>query len=112
MNEPKRHHWWPQLQSRHWTGKDGTVFAIKADGTYFPATPLNVSVETELYTRVAPTGEKDRDIEKWFSQKIETPFGPVLDKLLKFNKIERRRVAPNSEKARCGEVRICGLTLS
>lgn len=81
MNTPKRHHWWPQLQSGHWTDKDGFVNVTRADGTTFRVPPSKVGVEGELYTRYELTGEKDLTIERWFSREIEAPFVGALKRL-------------------------------
>lgn len=81
MTQPKRHHWWPQLQSGHWTGREGCITAVRADGTTFRAPPDKLGVEGELYTRFMLTGRKDLTIERWFSSEIEGPFGKALARL-------------------------------
>lgn len=81
-NQPKRHHWWPQLQSGYWTGDNGLIHVVKPDGSSFGARPVNVGVEGELYTRYEITGEKDLTIERWFSSEIETPFARALERLV------------------------------
>lgn len=91
MSEPKRHHWWPEVQSRQWAGSDGNLQVVRADGSVFKAPPSKVGVEGELYTRLDPSGAKDREIEKWFSAQIETPFAGALARLLTLDGIVRRR---------------------
>lgn len=82
MNNPKRHHWWPELQSKHWTDSSGLIFGTKADGSSFQAQPKNIGVEGQLYTRYAATGDSDLTIEKWFASEIESPFRESLDYLV------------------------------
>lgn len=91
MSEPKRHHWWPEVQSRQWAGSDGNLQVVRADGSVFKAPPSKVGVEGELYTRLDPSGTKDREIEKWFSAQIETPFAGALARLLTLDGIVRSR---------------------
>jgi hypothetical protein len=79
MTDPKRHHWWPILQSKHWTGLDGSIHATRADGSVFKANPINIGLEGDLYTRYELTGGKDLTIERWFSEEIEGPFRETLD---------------------------------
>ncbi len=81
MTKPKRHHWWPQLQSGHWTDADGLINVTRADGSTFRAPPSKIGVEGELYTRYELAGEKDLTIEHWFGQQIETPFVKALERL-------------------------------
>lgn len=81
MTKPKRHHWWPQLQSGHWTDSDGFINVTRADGSTFRAPPSKIGVEGELYTRYELTGEKDLTVEHWFSRQIETPFVQALERL-------------------------------
>lgn len=89
MNIPKRHHWWPELQSRHWTNKTGRLYVVKADGSYFETTPENVGVEGHLYLRHTPSGDKDIKIEKWFSSDIEGPFRECLEILVELPGLRR-----------------------
>lgn len=81
MSKPKRHHWWPQLQSGHWTNADGYINVTRADGSTFRAPPSKIGVEGELYTRYELAGEKDLTIEHWFGEQIESPFVQALERL-------------------------------
>ncbi len=81
MSNPKRHHWWPQLQSSLWTAADGLIHVTGKDGTTFRTSPQNIGLEGELYTRFAFTGGKDVTIERWFANEIETPFARALTNL-------------------------------
>jgi hypothetical protein len=81
LSAPKRHHWWPQFQSGHWTDEGGCITAVRADGSTFRAPPDKLGVEGELYTRYQLAGEKDLTIERWFSSEIEGPFGEALARL-------------------------------
>lgn len=108
MNEPKRHHWWPELQSGQWAGADGMLHVVRADGTTFRAPPSKVGVEGELYTRLDPSGAKDRDIERWFAREIETPFSGALTHLLRLDGIERRRFPGPGDPVKRREVQELG----
>lgn len=81
VTKPKRHHWWPQLQSGHWTDPNGFINVTRADGSAFRAPPTKIGVEGELYTRYELAGEKDLTIEHWFGQQIEAPFVEALERL-------------------------------
>lgn len=109
-SEPKRHHWWPELQSGHWTGPDGTIHVVKADGTTFPATEKNVGVETQLYTRYDLTGAKDLTIEKWFSTEIESPFVAALGALADLKGLKRFR-AGRGDPQKAAEVKALGFVV-
>lgn len=91
MTSPKRHHWWPEVQSREWAGADGCLHVVRSDGSTFKAPPSKVGVEGELYTKIDSDGRKNREIELWFSKNIETPFSNVLPKITGLSGIERRR---------------------
>jgi hypothetical protein len=103
MNEPKRHHWWPQLQSQYWTNEDGHIFVTRSDGSYFTPNPNNIGVENELYVRFGPAGEKDYEIERWFSREIETPFAQILDDLANLKNLQRDVFRADPDKARVVE---------
>lgn len=112
MSEPKRHHWWPEVQSAQWADLDGMVHGIRADGTTFRAPPSKVGVEGELYTRLDAEGEKDRDIERWFSREIETPFEPVFTKLLSLDGIQQHHFPRRGNPAQRKDVKDLGFIVS
>jgi len=94
MNEPKRHHWWPILQSQHWTGASGKLYATKSSGESIYVNPRNIGLEGDLYTRYDLTGTKDLTIEKWFSSEIEGPFRETLDFLASLPGLRKVRLPP------------------
>ncbi|BBB12897.1 DUF4238 domain-containing protein [Sphingopyxis sp. FD7] len=112
MTEPKRHHWWPEVQSSQWAGVDGNLTAVRSDGSTFRAPPSKVGVEGELYTRVDPTGTKDRDIERWFSREIETPFSRALTNILPLPDIKRRAYPDRGDPAKRREMQELGFLIS
>lgn len=81
---------------------------VRADGTTFRAPPSKVGVEGELYTRLDPSGAKDRDIERWFSREIEAPFAGALQKVLKLDNIERRKFPTRGDPVKRKEVQELG----
>jgi len=107
VSHPKRHHWWPQLQSGHWTGADGFINVTKADGTVFKAPPSKIGVEGELYTRYQAPDEKDLEIERWFSSEIEGPFVRVLHRLASMEGISSSPI-PAKDSAKEAELRELG----
>lgn len=84
------------------------LHVVRADGTTFRAPPSKVGVEGELYSRLDPSGKKDRDIERWFSREIETPFAGALTRLLPLDGIERRRFLGRGDLAQRREVQKLG----
>jgi hypothetical protein len=89
MTKAKRHHWWPMAQSVYWTNSDGFVSVTRSDGTVFPANPLNIGVESELYTRFSEERGKDTGIEEWFAQTIDGPAKQMIEHLLDPSKVHR-----------------------
>jgi len=88
------------------------LHVVRADGTTFRAPPSKVGVEGELYTRLDPSGGKDRDIERWFSREIETPFAGTLTRLLTLDGIERRKLPGRGDPAKRKEVQELGFIVS
>jgi hypothetical protein len=80
-------------------GRDGVLFAVRADGSYFATRPNNIGVESELYTRFGEVGSKDRSLERWFSKVVEDPFADILDELISLSGIQRERFKNNANKA-------------
>lgn len=112
MNEPKRHHWWPEVQSRQWAGANGRLHVVRVDGTTFQVPPSKVGVEGELYTRIDYSGEKDRYIERWFAREIEAPFADSFARILSLDGIERRRFPRRGNPAQRREVQELGYLIS
>lgn len=79
MGKPKRHHWWPQAQSRYWTSSDGLVNVVRSDGSFFRTSPINIGVESELYTRFTEDNTKDTEIEDWFATTVDNSAGLFID---------------------------------
>lgn len=101
MSKPKRHHWWPMAQSRYWVdSSNGCVTVTRADGLTFPANPLNIGVESELYTRFLEDDSKDTGIEEWFAETIDAPATRMVEHLLDPANINRRpfRGRPGKER--------------
>ena len=88
------------------------LHVVRADGTTFRAPPSKVGVEGELYTRLDPSGAKDRDIERWFSREIEAPFGEALARLLTLDGIERRKFPSRGDPIKRKEVQELGFIVN
>lgn len=100
MTKAKRHHWWPIAQAVYWTNADGFVFVTRSNGTVFPANPVNVGVESELYTRFSEEGEKDTGVEEWFAQTIDGPAKEMIEHLLDPTKVHRSLFSADPSKAK------------
>lgn len=88
------------------------LHVVRGDGTTFRAPPSKVGVEGELYTRLDSSGAKNRDIERWFSREIETPFAAALTRLLTLDGIERRKFPVGGDPAQRKEVQELGFIVS
>jgi hypothetical protein len=103
MNRPKRHHWWPLAQSRRWTLDDDKVYVTRKGGSIFRTSPLNIGVESELYTRFLEDGSSDTAVEEWFSHEIDAPIRRTLDFLEDPKNRHSERFFGIPEKARVAE---------
>lgn len=79
--DPKRHHWWPQLQSGYWTDENNLIYVTREDGTYFRAQPKDLGVEGHLYSIHLADGKKNVEIEKWLATEIDSPFVGLIPHL-------------------------------
>lgn len=91
-NHPKRQHWWPLVQSKHWVNERGQIHACRKDGTFFSSNPLNLAVESELYTFLESNGSKNAELELWLSREIDDPLEAALAFVSDKGRIERRRI--------------------
>lgn len=90
MNIPKRHHWWPQLNSGNWCNAEGKISVLNRDGTMFLGQPQGLGVVGHLYSKELEGGEKDTSIETWFAHEVDGPFSRVLKKLSDESSIRRQ----------------------
>jgi hypothetical protein len=86
-------------QSRLWTAADGLVSVTRSDGSTFRANPLNIGVESELYTRFGAQDGKDAAIEEWFAEAIDGPANAMISHLLDPGNVSRRPFRGNAAKA-------------
>jgi len=91
MSEPKRHHWWPKVQSKHWAAEDGKINVTKRDGTVFRTKPINIGVQSELYTATDGAGNKDTAVEIWLSETIDGPAETLIAYLTNPSNIKKER---------------------
>lgn len=87
-------------QSRFWTDGHGLVTVTRANGTTFRANPLNIGVESELYTRFLEDDSKDTSIEEWFAEAIDGPATSVIDHLLDPSNVRRESFRGDPNKAK------------
>lgn len=90
MAQPKRHHWWPVVQSKHWIAPDELVTVTKADGSQFRANPINIGVESELYTRFGEDDTKDVSIEEWFAETIDSPAKAMMEHIFDSSNYQKK----------------------
>lgn len=108
MSIPKRHHWWPEVQSSHWVDSRGFITVVNSEGSSFTAPPSKVGLEGQLYTKIDSEGEKDLQIERWFSQKIETPFASALSAIAPLPPLFSKPLGPNRDAAKEREIKELG----
>lgn len=96
---PKRHHWWPEAQSKHWTQSDGLVCVTTNKGHVFRTTPGNIGVESNLYTRFRDDDVKDDSIESWFAEAVDDSVASILDHILDQSNHRRRPHRGDPKKA-------------
>lgn len=87
-------------QSRYWTNDDGMVHVTRRDGTFFRASPVNIGVESELYTRFNEDREKNTEIEDWFAEAIDGPATKMIQHFLDPSNASRRPFQGNPLKAK------------
>lgn len=89
MTKPKRHHWWPQLQSGRWSLDDGKIFCLKSNGEVFRTSPLNIGLEGHLYSKTLTSGSYDTGAEEYFANEIDGPFSEAFDRIFSFENNRR-----------------------
>ncbi|RVV96611.1 DUF4238 domain-containing protein [Mesobaculum littorinae] len=100
MNVPKRHHWWPQLNSGHWCNVDSKINVLNRDGSSFLGKPRGLGVVGQLYSKELSDGSKDVSIETWFANDVDGPFDAVLRKLIDEQNVAKRKIRSDPEKAK------------
>ncbi len=98
--KPKRHHWWPMAQSRFWTNTAGFVHVTRRDGSHFQASPTNIGLESELYTRFDRDNKKDTQIEDWFAESIDGPATKLIEHFMNPDNVRRKAFRGDPIKAR------------
>jgi hypothetical protein len=86
-------------QSQYWTNSEGLVFVTRSDGTTFRANPLNIGVESELYTRFVDENVKDTTVEEWFAETIDAPATRMIEHLIDPANIRRTPFRADPSKA-------------
>lgn len=95
------------VQSKHWTDASGFVNVARNDGSVFRANPINIGVESELYTHFGPNDEKDSSIEDWFAETIDGPASALISHLS--DKSIRKRVKYKGDPHEAAIVRELGM---
>jgi hypothetical protein len=71
-----------------------------------------VGVEGELYTQLDPDGHKNRDIERWFSKAIDTPFANAFPAAVDLKKIHRNRFPSRGNISQRNDLKRIGYIIS
>ena len=87
-------------QSRYWTNAAGFVHVTRSDGSHFQASPTNIGLESELYTRFDHDNRKDTQIEDWFAEAIDGPATKVIEHFMDPDNVRRRPFRGDPIKAR------------
>ena len=84
MSTPKRHHEIPQMLSRNFVDKNGLLHCYrKQDDKAFEATPVNVFVRSQFYSKRGDDGApEDASKEQELAVQIEGPAKSVIDKII------------------------------
>ncbi len=102
MSDPKRHHWWPQLQSGYWCAADGCINVVGKGGLEFRTQPINVGLEKHLYSQIGPDDRLDAEIERWLATEVDGPFDAVFSTIFDMARLRSeppRRYSPEQKKA-------------
>src|SRR5437667_266194 len=84
MNEPKRHHFVPQMLLRRFSNEGGKLaFFDKriADKGVLESSPKDLFAKRHLYSRLEKNGTKDTALEKYFAE-IEGTANLLIDKIV------------------------------
>jgi hypothetical protein len=78
----KRHHYVPESYLKRWANAEGMIAArMRSADSVFTTKPLNVALESNLYTIYASQSEPDDVIERALSDEIEGPATELLQEL-------------------------------
>ena len=99
MQEPKRHHYVPQMLSRRFTNQNGKLYCFHKNsrGRVFEATPKDAFVEKHLYARYDEHGNKDVSAEKELA-KLEGQASEVIKKIIEEARLRELPSLTSSEK--------------
>lgn len=83
MNRPKRHHFVPSFYLKGFTDTDELIWVYdRKDKVYRKLKTEDVAVQKHYYTFTEKGGEKNYEIEEYFS-KVESLAKPIIDKISK-----------------------------
>ena len=81
---PKRHHFIPQMLIKRFVDKNGKLHCYRKNSPengIFIADPKNVFVERNLHTMIDRDGNKDVNLEYWFSE-LEGDANKIIEKIV------------------------------
>lgn len=84
MNQPKRHHYVPEMLLNRFTDDEDWLYCCWRGGAktrFWKALPKNAFVERHLYTKRDGSGNRDTSVEADLGD-IESATSPVIDKIV------------------------------
>jgi hypothetical protein len=81
MNEPKRHHWWPQTHQRFWTNLNSKIVTLDRSGKLFTPPTEGVAVIRHHNSFIMPDGTRNAAPEKMLGQNVDSNIRRVLEKI-------------------------------
>lgn len=84
MNEPKRHHFVPELLLSRFADESGLIHLFdkrRPEKSVISTNPINVFVERHLYSQTNDDGTKDVSVERFFSA-LESEVSTIIEKIV------------------------------
>ncbi len=101
MNEPKRHHWWPEAHQQFWTDSDGKIACLDKSGKLYRSPPRDVAVIGHHNSLVMPDGKKNTAPEKLLGKNVDDKVRSVIKKIAD---LDRRTIVPALERMTLAEL--------
>jgi hypothetical protein len=84
MNNPKRHHYVPEMLQRRFTNTEDGLWTLDCRNPkngIWCGTIGNLLLEGHLYSHVHQDGSKDTSLETWFSE-LESESAPIIEQIV------------------------------
>lgn len=94
MNEPVRHHWWPQAHQRFWVNTSGQIVCVDRSGKVYSTPPVDTAVIRHHNSIFRKDGSRNTEPEKILGRKVDAGIQPTLTKIAD---LQRRTFVPAKE---------------